>query len=131
MKFHHICIQTNNYKESLDFYTDVLKFKLKNETKDFNNRDYNSWLSLDEFWIELQTAKKTECLELINTNSEGIAHFCLYSDNFDNDYKRILEQDIKLKSKNGNSIYEVENNRIFKLVAPEGTIIEIRDSETP
>jgi glyoxylase I family protein len=30
-------------------------------------------------------------------------------------------------SKGGKDIYKVENGKLFKIVAPEGTIIEIRD----
>lgn len=32
---HHVCIQTDKYKESLDFYTNVLGFKVIRESKDF------------------------------------------------------------------------------------------------
>jgi glyoxylase I family protein len=42
MKIHHICIQTNCYQESKMFYTDILGFKLIQETKDFHGREYNT-----------------------------------------------------------------------------------------
>ena len=42
---HHVCIQTDKYKESLDFYTNVLGFKVIRESKDFHTRDY-----LDKIW---------------------------------------------------------------------------------
>lgn len=57
MQFHHICIQTDQYKESLEFYVDILGFKLIKETPDFHSRQYNSWLEQDGFFIELQTNK--------------------------------------------------------------------------
>ena len=37
---HHVCIQTNSYEESLDFYTRILGFEIVQETKNFHNRDY-------------------------------------------------------------------------------------------
>jgi len=41
---HHVCIQTEDYQESLKFYTDVLGFELVSETANFHGRDYNTWL---------------------------------------------------------------------------------------
>ena len=130
MKIHHVCIQTNCYKESLAFYLNVLDFKLESEATDFNNRAYNTWLNLNGFMIELQTGKNVEQLDKVNDNTQGLVHFCLYSDSFDNDFNRILDNKLSIfKEKNGKEIYSIGNNRLFKLISPEGTIIEIRDSE--
>ncbi|MDZ5038577.1 VOC family protein, partial [Clostridium perfringens] len=38
---HHICIQTEKYEESLDFYTRILGFEMINETPNFHGRDFN------------------------------------------------------------------------------------------
>ena len=66
----------------------------------------------------------------MNKESEGIVHFCLYSETFDNDFNKIENNSLAtFKLKNGNKIYKIEKNRLFKLIAPEGTIIEIRDAE--
>lgn len=54
---HHVCIQTNDYKNSLDFYNQILHFEIVQETKNFHNRDYNTWLKCGDFMIELQTPK--------------------------------------------------------------------------
>lgn len=59
---HHVCIQTNSYKESLEFYKNILGFEIVEETKNFHTRDYNTWLKLGTFMIELQTSKKGEDL---------------------------------------------------------------------
>lgn len=131
MNIHHICIQTNNYRESVDFYTKVLGFELKEETKDFHGRYYNSWLDLNGFMIELQTGKKPTQLNAADNESEGIAHFCLYSKTFDEDFNKIDANPLStFKIKNGSKIYSVGENKLFKLIAPEGTIIEIRDRES-
>lgn len=55
---HHICIQTEKYYESLDFYTKILGFEIIKETKNFHSRDFNTWLKFGSFMIELQTSKK-------------------------------------------------------------------------
>ena len=55
--FHHVCIQTNTYEESLRFYCDLLDMKIVKETAGFHGRAYNTWLQKDRFAIELQTPK--------------------------------------------------------------------------
>ena len=125
MKIHHICIQTNTYEESKKFYMDILGFKLVKETPDFHGRDYNSWLDLNGFMIELQTGK--DILAKYNKESEGIVHFALYEDNIDNFVAKIKDnKEIKFKKKDGKIIYQVENSKLVKLIAPEGTIVEIK-----
>lgn len=122
----HICIQTNTYEESKKFYMDILGFKLVKETPNFHGRDYNTWLDLNGFMIELQTGKNT--LVQYNKESEGIVHFALYEDNIDNFVAKIKDdKEIKFKKKDGKIIYQVENSKLVKLIAPEGTIVEIRD----
>lgn len=129
MKIHHICIQTNNYKESLDFYVGVLGFKLLKEEENFHNRDYNSWLILDGFYIELQTDKKGEKLKVFNKVTEGVSHICFSVDDLYDQYKLIKEKGyLNFISKSGSEIYQVEGASLFKLIAPEGTIIEFRDN---
>lgn len=131
MYINHICIQTNHYDESLRFYMEVFGFKMLNETPNFNNRAFNTWIELNGFMIELQTGKYNSSLSNFDDESEGIVHFCLYSKDFDADFDRINNnKSYKFKEKNGNQIYTVGNSRLFKLIAPEGTIIEVRDSES-
>jgi len=124
---HHICIQTNNYKESLDFYIDILGFELIKETPNFHGREFNTWISLGSFMIELQTGKN-ESLGKYNKNSEGIVHFCLLVDDVEKEYEKLKTLGFKdFLAKDGNDIYEVFDSKLLKLKAPEGTIVEIRD----
>ena len=51
---HHVCIQTEKYKESLDFYNKILGFEIINVSENFHNRKYNTWLKLGDFMIELR-----------------------------------------------------------------------------
>lgn len=127
---HHVCIQTNQYEESLKFYTDILGFELVSETANFHGRDFNTWLKDEEFMIELQTAKRGDKLSRCNSLSTGIVHMCFKVDNVNKELDRLIKSgftDFKLK--NGAILYNVENGYLFKIKAPEGTIIEFRDTE--
>lgn len=126
---HHICIQTNKYKESVQFYERALGFELVQESPQFHGRAYNSWLKLGSFMIELQTAKKDEVLEKFNNQSEGIVHFCIWVNDLVGEVRRIKQLGYEFKLKDGNEIYKVENGSLCKIKAPEGTIIELRDNQ--
>lgn len=125
---HHVCIQTEKYKESLDFYTSILGFELVLETPNFHKRAYNAWLRLGDFMIELQTAKKEQELNPWSSLNEGIVHMCFLVENVQEEYERIRSLGYtSFKCKNGKEIYKVEDGYLFKVKAPEGTEIEIRD----
>lgn len=127
---HHVCIQTNNYKNSLDFYNQILDFEIVQETKNFHNRDYNTWLKCGDFMIELQTPKNNIPLNNYSTLNEGIVHMCFFVDNIHSEYEKIKSCGYtKFKLKNDKEIYKVENGFLFKVIAPEGTEIEFRDSQ--
>ena len=117
-----------HYNESLEFYTKILGFEIMQETKDFHNRDFNTWLKLGEFMIELQTGKKEENLYSWSEANEGIVHMCFLVENVQEEFNRIRELGYnKFKIKNGEMIYKVKNWCLFKVKAPEGTEIEMRD----
>ncbi|MGL5349577.1 MAG: VOC family protein [Cetobacterium sp.] len=126
MRIHHVCIETSLYKESIEFYTRVLNFELVKETPDFHGREYNSWLELDGFYIELQTPKKEVKLE--SEDREGIVHMCFYVEDLAKELERIAGVYNNFKLKNGEILYRIEGGNLFKVIAPEGTIIEFRDN---
>lgn len=127
MRIHHICIETSSYKESLEFYIKVLKFSLVKETKNFHGRDYNSWLENNGFYIELQTPKKNLILNK-NENRVGIVHVCFFVENIENELERIKLIYKNFKLKDNEIIYNVEGGKLFKIISPEGSIIEIRNN---
>ncbi len=135
---HHICIQTNQYHESLAFYTRILEFEMVKETPNFHGRGFNSWLRLGDFYIELQTPKVSEVeismlreaqtFEPYNKDALGIVHFCLYCESLEAEYIRIQEAGfLDFLPKKGEVVYQVEEGKLLKMKAPEGTIIELRD----
>ena len=126
MRIHHVCIETSIYKESLEFYTRVLNFALVKETPDFHGREYYSWLELNGFYIELQTPKKEVKLE--SEDREGIVHMCFYVEDLTEELERIAGVYNNFKLKNGEILYTVEGGSLFKVIAPEGTMIEFRDN---
>ncbi|MHC0035332.1 VOC family protein [Pseudoneobacillus sp. C159] len=125
---HHICIQTNHYEESLKFYREILGFELIQESPNFHQRYYNSWLKLGEFYIELQTGKAGENLNSVDPNPQGITHFCIWVDDLVKEVQTIKGLGYHFIPKNGEEIYQVENGSLCKLIAPEGTIVELRDN---
>lgn len=127
---HHICIQTENYKESLDFYTKILGFEVVSETPNFHSRDYNTWIRLDDFMIEIQTPKSGDKFNKWSSLNEGPVHLAFLVDNVEEEYKRIIGLGYNnFKLKNGEVVYKVEGESLFKIKAPEGTEIEIRDTD--
>lgn len=130
MLIHHVCIQTNSYQLSKDFYCDLLGFQLISETANFHGRGYNSWLrEPGGFMIELQTAKAGGQFSPACKESEGLAHLCFLVEDVEAEARRILAAGYDhFRRKNGEAVYEVLGSKLCKLVAPEGTIIELRDT---
>lgn len=125
---HHICIQTELYNESLEFYTKILGFELVKETPNFHKRAFNTWLRFGIFMIELQTGKNGDKLSNWSSLNQGIVHMCFLVDNVHAEFERIKNLGYtNFKIKNGEEIYKVEDGYLFKIKAPEGTEIEIRD----
>jgi glyoxylase I family protein len=126
---HHLCIQTNTYIETLEFYTEGLGFKVVQESRNFHGRNFNTWIQLGDFYIELQTGKQDEILSDGNTNSQGLTHFCLWVEDLNAEVARLRELGIEFVIKNNDFIYHVENGSLCKIKAPEGTIVELRDNK--
>lgn len=127
LKIHHVCIQTSCYKDSINFYTKILGFQIISETKGFHGRDYNTWLELNGFKIELQTAKSGDSLNKWSKFNEGIVHLCFETADVRAELSRIQSLGYNsFKIKNSKVLYEVEGGYLFKVKAPEGTEIEIR-----
>ncbi|GFP75548.1 VOC family protein [Clostridium fungisolvens] len=127
---HHICIQTEKYQESLDFYTRILGFHIVNETSNFHGRAFNTWMKLGSFMIELQTPKEGEEFNKWSSLNAGPVHMAFIVDNVEEEYERIKSlgyNDFKLK--NGKVVYKVLGENLFKIKAPEGTEIEMRDTD--
>ena len=125
---HHVCIQTNEYEASVAFYT-LLGFTVEQESPAFHTRAYNSWLALHDFYIELQTPKDQEVLRASNTNQLGLAHFCIWVDELYALVETLQHAGYRFKEKHGGAIYEVEGGKLAKVFAPEGTLVELRDTQ--
>ncbi|MDE0563718.1 VOC family protein [Exiguobacterium sp. B2(2022)] len=126
-QIHHICIQTPDYAASKSFY-EALGFKLVQESPNFHTRDFNSWLKLGDFYIELQTAKTDESLQDYSKYAAGPVHFALYVDDLEAEVARLEQLGVTFLPKHGGNIYFVVDGHLSKLKAPEGTIIELRDT---
>ena len=129
-RIHHVCIQTEKYKDSLDFYTRILGFEVVNESKNFHGRSYNTWLKLGDFMIELQTPKCGDVFNKWSSLNTGPVHIGFLVENVEEEYNRIKKLGYdNFKLKNGEIVYKVKGESLFKIKAPEGTEIEIRDTD--
>ncbi|GKU24242.1 VOC family protein [Clostridium folliculivorans] len=127
---HHICIQTEQYTESLDFYTRIIGFEIVSENLNFHGRAYNTWIKFGDFMIELQTPKEGEQFNKWSSLNAGPVHLAFMVDNVEQEYERIKSLGYEnFKLKNGQVIYKVLGESLFKIKAPEGTEIEMRDTE--
>ncbi|WP_409972803.1 VOC family protein [Bacillus sp. Bva_UNVM-123] len=99
------------------------------ESPDFHGRNFNTWIQLGNFYIELQTGKHNEVLTDGNINSQGLSHFCLWVQDLNAEVTRLQELGTEFIFKNNEYIYHVENGRLCKIKAPEGTIVELRDNK--
>lgn len=126
-QIHHLCIQTPDYEASKRFY-EILGFELVHESPDFHTRAFNSWLKLGDFYIELQTAKVDETLSRYSKHAAGPVHFALYVDDLEAEVRRLEALGVTFLPKHGGNIYFVVDGHLSKLKAPEGTIIELRDT---
>lgn len=127
---HHICIQTSCYQDSLNFYTEGLGFSIVKETAGFHGRDFNTWLACAGMMIELQTAKQGEQLLPWSKLNAGPVHFCILVDDMEAAFQSLKAKSnlvMTFKAKHGQELYQVENSKLFKVYAPEGTEIEVRD----
>lgn len=132
LALHHICIQTKCYKESLAFYRDILGFEVVKEDPYIPKRLIKAWLKKDGLYIELQTPKCNRPFTSYDYLAEGMTHLAFFVE----DAKSTLQEyqdrgfsNFKLKHKE--ILYRIKGGSQFKLVAPEGTEIEIRDSKVP
>lgn len=124
--FHHLCIQTNNYEASVAFYQ-KLGFVLKEETPNFHGRAYNSWLQLGAMYIELQTGKAPLTQIVDGDQMTGVVHFCLWVPDIEAYLTQCQLPEDCFKTKAGQKIYQVMGGNLCKFIAPEGTVIEIRE----
>lgn len=130
MLFHHICVQTPCYEESLKFYTEILGFEILKESPGFHGRGYNTWLKNTTIMIELQTEKADEEFIPWSKHNAGIVHMAFATRDVKEKYNEIKSKGYNsFKLKNGEELYKVENSYLCKVKAPEGTEIEFRDFE--
>ena len=93
----HIALIVKDYDEAIDFYTQKLDFKLLEDTK----------LSEEKRWVIVAPPGAKECslilakadnemeLRSIGNQAGGRVVFYLFTDNFDRDFKKFSERNIK------------------------------------
>lgn len=128
--FHHVCIQTEDYEASLNFYVNFLGFEVKKVNKNFHGRNYNTWLEMPHMMIELQTPKNGESFRNWSKLNSGPVHLAFVVENVEAMYFNFKNKGYsRFKVKHGQEVYRVnEDTLLFKVIAPEGTEIEMRNN---
>ena len=125
---HHICIETDRYRESINFYCSLLGFEIIEETRDFHGREFNTWIKKENIIIELQTSKSAQLEKTPSVNKIGIVHVCFIVDNLSETIDLLTSKGFSsFRMKNGEVIYNVKGGNLAKVTAPEGTVIELRE----
>ncbi len=95
MRVHHVAITINNLKESVEFYTQILDFKIEKEFERKDMNAYATFLKLNDFQIELWEFQdmKNNINSLDDIKVRGIRHIAFEVDN--------LEKTISNLSKKG------------------------------
>jgi len=125
---HHICIETDRYSDSIDFYCSILGFSIIEETKNFHGREFNTWIKKENIIIELQTPKSGEPVSANSSGHTGIVHVCFIVDNLHEAIGKLVGKGFNSFRKKGDDIiYRVKGGSLAKITAPEGTVIELRE----
>ena len=122
---HHVCIQTEKYKESLDFYNKILGFEIINVSENFHNRKYNTWLKLGDFMIELQTPKVGDKFNKWSNLNSGPVHMGFLVENVEYEYERIKN----LNDINVNIIKSEKCKETYEAISyhPDINLIKLND----
>jgi glyoxylase I family protein len=125
---HHICIQTSLYSDSYRFYTEIMNGICIKVHKNFHDREYNTWIKIANVLIELQTAEKGTKLNNWSRLNCGPVHIAFLVDDVQKKYEDLISKGYsKFKLKDGSAVYEVLGKPLCKVIAPEGTEIELRE----
>lgn len=125
---HHICIQTRCYQETVDFYTKIMGFVLIKEDIHVSKRMKKGWLKFGDIMFEVLPPKCSSPYDEYKNLREGMPHLSFQVENIDEAYEEFKTLGFEnFKSRHGKYIYKIKGGHQFKMVAPEGTEIEIRD----
>lgn len=125
---HHICIETDRYAESINFYCSLLGFTIVEETENFHGREFNTWIKKENIIIELQTPKPGETSAGSSIAKTGIVHVCFIVDNLSWTVDKLLNSGFdSFRKKDDKIMYKVKEGYLAKMTAPEGTVIELRE----
>lgn len=121
-KVHHIAIICSDYKKSLDFYKNVLGFKVLSENYREERQSYKTDLALnDDYVIELFSFPNPP-KRLTNPVATGLRHVAFEVDNLDESVKEldrlnIIHENIRID--------EFTSKRFLFLKDPDGLPIEL------
>lgn len=129
IKLHHICIQTACYDDSLKFYRDLLGFEVVRDDLYAPKRLHRTWLTRGPITIELLSEKCNKPYGDYSNALQGMPHMSFLVADIHAAYEEAVRFGANIKTRHKKAIYGIKGGKQFKLIAPEGTEIEIRDTE--
>ncbi len=127
--FHHFCIHTAVYDASFKFYNELLGFELVKDDLRAPKRLHRTWLKRGPLMIELLSEKCNKKYGQYSNGLEGITHLSFEVEDIEKAFDEAKAFGAVTKSKHGKDIYRIKGGLQFKLIAPEGTEIEIRNTD--
>ena len=96
--FHQFALVVEDYDDAIQFYTQVLHFTLEEDTR---LSDTKRWVRLcpagsDGCGILLAKAASDEQLTRVGNQTGGRVFMFLYTDDFDRDYRNLVENDVRI-----------------------------------
>ena len=96
-KIAHIALVVNDYDEAIEFYTKKLHFDLIEDTKISDSKRWVLIAPKDSGTNLLLTkAVNKEQISRVGNQTGGRVFLFLYTDNFERDFKNLIEQEIKI-----------------------------------
>ena len=97
-KLAHIALVIDDYDKAIQYYTEVLKFELIEDTKLSESK---RWVLIrpmgsDGCHILLAQASNEEQKSRIGNQTGGRVFLFLHTDDFDRDFKNLTEQEVKI-----------------------------------
>lgn len=128
--FHHFGIHTASYDASLKFYCELLGFEQVKDDLYAPKRLHRTWLKRGPIMIELLSPKCNKPYKAFVNSNEGVAHLSFFVEDIESAYEDAKLFGATIRSRHGKDIYRIKGGKQLKIIAPEGTEIEIRDSQS-
>ena len=121
-KVHHIAVICSNYKRSLDFYTNILGFKVISENYRAGRESYKTDLALNHNYVIELFSFPNPPQRITNPEAAGLRHLALEIDDIEESAKELDKMNIEREDIR---VDEYTSKRFFFFKDPDGLPIEL------